>query len=343
MMPTITDSKNMPITGTRKAAMFLISLPPAKASKILAQLPRHEMDSIVTEIARIETVESETRDKVFREFYTLNVAQKFIDEGGIDQARKLLASTLQPEEAQNAINTLETSIRPAPFKFLEKAEMENLLTFIQDEHPQTIALIMAHLKPEQAASLLSGMPRGRKQMEVITRLAKLDQINPEVIHSVEEALRQKLSDVITQQYAKSGGVHMAAKVLTSVKSQIEKGIIEVIEEEDPELAKQIQDNMFVFEDLLRIDERGIQTLLREISNDDLALALRTASEELKGHIFKNMSARAADMIQQDMEYAGPTRVSDVEGAQHNIIEVVRRLQSDNTISIAGRGEEDAFV
>lgn len=342
-MASATEIKQQPVTGTRKAAMFLISLPPEKASKILAQLPRHEMDSVVTEIARVETVESDARDRLFREFYTLNVAQKFIDEGGIDQARTLLSRTLGEEEAAIAIATLEASIRPAPFKFLEKAEMENLLTFIQDEHPQTIALIMAHLKPEQAATLLAGMPRGRKQVEVMTRLATLDQINPEVIHSVEEALRQKLSDVITQQYAKSGGVYMAAKVLTGVKSQIEKGILEVIEEEDPELAKQIQDNMFVFEDLLRIDVRGIQTLLREISNDDLALALRTSSDELKEHIFSNMSARASEMIKQDMEYAGPVRVSDVEAAQHNIIEVVRRLQGDNTISIAGRGEEDQFV
>jgi flagellar motor switch protein FliG len=342
-MAATADIKPQPVTGTRKVAMFLISLQPERAGKILAELPRSEVESIVTEIARIETVEGETRDKVLREFYNLNIAQKFINEGGIDHARKLLSTTLSTEEAEAAIGTLEASIRPAPFKFLEKAEMENLLAFIQDEHPQTIALIMAHLKPEQAATLLSGMPRGRKQVEVVTRLARLDQISPEVIHSVEEALRQRLSDVITQQYAKSGGVHNAAKVLTSVKTQIEKGILEVIEEEDPELAKQIQDNMFVFEDLLRIDERGIQTLMRETSNDDLALALRTASEELKAHIFKNMSARAADLIQQDMEYAGPVRLSDVEAAQHNIIEVVRRLQSDNTITIAGRGQEDQFV
>jgi len=342
-MAAVTDPKAPPLTGTRKVAMFLISLQPEKAGKILAELPRGEVESIVTEIARIETVEGETRDKILREFYNLNIAQKFINEGGIDHARKLLSTTLSPEQAQEAIDTLEASIRPAPFKFLEKAEMENLLTFIQDEHPQTIALIMAHLKPEQAATLLSGMPRGRKQVEVVTRLARLDQISPEVIHSVEEALRQRLSDVITQQYAKSGGVHTAAKVLTSVKTQVEKGILEVIEEEDPDLAKQIQDNMFVFEDLLRIDERGIQTLMRETSNDDLALALRTGSEELKAHIFKNMSARAADMIQQDMEYAGPVRLSDVESAQQTIIEVVRRLQSDNTITIAGRGQEDQFV
>lgn len=332
------------ITGTRKAAVFLISLNPDMASRLLSELPRAEVEAIVTEIARIEIVDSETRDLVLREFYNLNLGQKFIDEGGLDHAKKLLQATLPEKEARAAIHTLELSIRPAPFKFLEKAEMENLLTFIQDEHPQTIALIMAHLKPEQAVILLTGLPKGDKQVEVVTRIARLDQINPEVIHSVEEALKRKLSDVITEQYSKSGGVQMAAKVLTQVKTQVEKGIMEVIEEEDPELAKLIQDNMFVFEDLLRVDDRGIQTLLREISNDDLALALRTVSEELKAHIFKNMSTRAADMIAQDMEYAGPVRVSDVELAQHNIIEVVRRLQADNTITISGRGgEEDAFV
>lgn len=338
------EEKKQPLTGSRKAAMFLISLPKDRASKLLSELPRAEVESIATEIARIETVDGEVRDKVLREFLNLNIGQKFIDEGGIHNARKLLSATLPEAEARDAISTLEASVRPSPFKFLEKAEMSNLLTFIQDEHAQTIALIMAHLKPEQAATLLTNMPKGRKQVEVVTRIARLDQISPEVIHSVEEALKQKLSDVITQQYAKSGGIPMAAKVLTQVKAQIEKSIMEVIEEEDPDLAKSIQDNMFVFEDLLRIDDKGIQTLLREISNDDLALALRTASEELKAHVFKNMSARAADMVQQDMEYAGPVRISDVESSQHNIIEVVRRLQSDNTITISGRGgEDDAFV
>ncbi|GIK51992.1 MAG: flagellar motor switch protein FliG [Planctomycetota bacterium] len=332
-----------PMSGVRKAAVLLISMPPELSAKLLAQLPRHDVELVATEIARMETVDNELRDRIFREFYNLNVGQKFIDEGGLEHARRLLLKTLPETDAKAAIHTLEVSVRPAPFKFLERAEMENLLTFIQDEHPQTIALIMAHLRPEQAAVLLSGLPRGRKQVEVMTRLAKLDQISPEVIHSVEEALRRKLSDVITQQYSKSGGVNMAAKVLTSVKSQVEKGIMELLEEEDPDLAKSIQDNMFVFEDLLRIDDRGVQTLLREVSNDDLALALRTASEELKAHIFKNMSARAADMIQQDMEYAGPVRVSDVEAAQHNVIEVVRRLQADNTITISGRGESDAYV
>ena len=336
--------KKQPLTGSRKAAMFLISLPAERASKLLSELPRAEVESIATEIAKIETVDGEVRDKVLREFLNLNIGQKFVDEGGIGNARKLLTATLPEDEAKDAISTLEASVRPSPFKFLEKTEMSNLLTFIQDEHAQTIALIMAHLKPEQAATLLTNMPKGRKQVEVVTRIAKLDQISPEVIHSVEEALKQKLSDVITQQYAKSGGIPMAAKVLTQVKAQTEKSIMEVIEEEDPDLAKAIQDNMFVFEDLLRIDDKGIQTLLREISNDDLGLALRTASEELKAHVFKNMSARAADMVQQDMEYAGPVRVSDVESSQHNIIEVVRRLQSDNTIVISGRGgEDDSFV
>ena len=338
------EEKKPPLSGTRKSAVLLISLPPEQAARIMAELPRGDVDAIAAEIARIETVDADVRDRIMKEFHNLHLAQKYIDEGGLDYARKLLTSTLPEEEAKAAIHTLELSVRPAPFKFLEKAEMENLLTFIQDEHPQTIALIMAHLKPEQAGVLLAGLPKGRKQVEVVTRLAKLDQINPEVINSVEEALRRRLSEVITQQYATSGGVQMAAKVLTQVKSTVEKGVMEVLEEEDPELARQLLDNMFVFEDLLRIDDRGIQAIMREIGQDDLVVALRTASEELKAHVFRNMSARASDMIQQDMEYAGPVRVSEVEAAQHNIIEVVRRLQSDNTIAISGRGgEREVYV
>ncbi|MCC6574559.1 MAG: flagellar motor switch protein FliG [Planctomycetes bacterium] len=338
------EEKKPVLTGTRKAAVLLISLPPEQAARILAELPRADVDAIAAEIARIETVDAETRDRVMKEFHNLNLAQKYIDEGGLDYARKLLSTTLPADEARNAIHTLELSVRPAPFKFLEKAEMENLLTFIQDEHPQTIALIMAHLKPEQAGVLLAGLPKGRKQVEVVTRLAKLDQINPEVITSVEEALKRRLSEVITQQYATSGGVQMAAKVLTQVKSQVEKGVMEVLEEEDPDLARQLLDNMFVFEDLLRIDDKGVQIILREIGHQDLATALRNASPELKAHVFRNMSARASEMVQQDMEYAGPMRISEVEAAQHHIIEVVRKLQSDNTIAISGRGgEQEVYV
>jgi flagellar motor switch protein FliG len=331
------------LTGSRKAAVFMIGLDADLAAKVMSELPRNEIEDIASEIARLETVDKDTRDTVFREFYNLNVAQQYIDEGGMDYAKSLIRKSMSPDDAKKAIETLEASVRPAPFKFLEKAESDNLLTFIQEEHPQTIALIVSYLAPEQGAKVLQGLDDKRKQLEVVTRLALMDQTTPEVINQVEDALKQRLSDLVTMEYSKAGGVESAAKLLTQVDQKVERAIMESLEEEDPELANQIQKLMFTFEDVLRINDKGIQSVVREISNDELAIALKTASEELKEHVFKNMSQRAADMIKEDMEYMGPVRLTEVEAAQRNIIDTVKKLEQAGEIVIAGRGGEEEVV
>ncbi len=337
------DAKKDDLSGARKAAVFMISLDADLAAKILGELPSEEVQEIASEVARIETVAKETRDDVLKEFYNLNVAQQFIDEGGMEYAKALIRKSMTSDDAQRAIETLEASVRPAPFKFLEKTESENLLTFIQDEHPQTIALIMSYLHAEQGAAVLSGLDDKRKQLEVVTRLASMDQTSPEVINQVEEALQKRLADVVAMEYSKAGGVEAAAKILTQVEQKIERNIMESLEEEDPELANEISKLMFTFEDLLRVNDKGVQSLLREISNDELAFALKTASEELKEHIFKNMSQRAADMIKEDMEYMGPVRITEVEAAQRNIIDVVKKLEQAGEIIVSGRGGEEEVI
>jgi flagellar motor switch protein FliG len=233
-------------------------------------------------------------------------------------------------------------VQTTPFSFLQKAESENLLTFIQDEHPQTIALILAHLPPQKASEILVGLP-SQKQIEVVKRVANMEQTNPEVIKEVERGLEHRLSDIVSQTFEKAGGVDTVAEILNLADRSTEKGIMEGLEAEDPDLVEQIRRLMFVFEDILLVNDKGIQSVLKEIDNDELALALKTASDELKQKIFKNMSERAAQLIQEDMQYMGPVRVSDVEAAQQKIVDVVRRLEDAGEIIISGRGGEKEMV
>jgi len=331
------------LSGVRKSAVFMISLDAELAAKVMGELPAEQVQDIAQEIARIETVDKDLRDEVLKEFYSMNVQQQFIDEGGMEYAKALIRKAMPEDKANLTIETLEASVRPSPFKFLEKTESDNLLTFIQDEHPQTIALILSYSTPEQGAAVLSGLEDRRKQLEVITRLARMEQTSPEVINQVEEALKVRLSDLVNMEYSKAGGVESAAKVLTQVEQKVERNIMEALEEEDPELANEIAKLMFTFEDLLRVNDKGIQSLLREVSNDELAYALKTASEELKEHVFKNMSARASEMIKEDMEYMGPVRITEVEAAQRNIIDAVKKLEQAGEIIIAGRGGEEEVI
>ena len=241
-----------------------------------------------------------------------------------------------------SLNRSLQQVQTTPFSFLQKAESENLLTFIQDEHPQTIALILAHLPPLKASEILVGLP-SQKQIEVVKRIANMEQTNPEVIKEVERGLEHRLSDIVSQTFEKAGGVDTVAEILNLADRSTEKGIMEGLEAEDPDLVEQIRRLMFVFEDILLVNDKGIQSVLKEVDNEELSLALKTASEELKQKIFKNMSERAAQLIQEDMQYMGPVRVSDVEAAQQKIVDIVRRLEDAGEIIIAGRGGEKEMI
>jgi flagellar motor switch protein FliG len=330
------------ISGLQKSAILVLTLEQSIASEILKHLDDTQIEEISREIAGLGAVTQQLRDEVVNEFYQLALARTYADEGGWDYAKTLLAKSLPPDQAKKIIEQVNQTIQSAPFSFLQKAESENLLTFIQDEHPQTIALILAHLKPAQASEILVGLG-GQKQVEVVKRIANMEQTNPEVIKEVERGLEHRLSAMITQTFEKAGGVDTVAEMLNLADRATEKSIMEGLEAEDPDLVEQIRRLMFVFEDIMMVNDKGIQSMLKEVDNEDLALALKTASQDLKDKIFKNMSERAAQLIKEDMEYMGPVRVSDVEAAQQKVVDVVRRLEESGEIIISGRGGEKDLI
>ena len=330
------------LTGVRKSAVLLLSLDQDQAAEVLKRLPAEAVEEVSREIASLGEIPIGMRKEVFGEFYSLALANSYLREGGLEYAKNLLRKSLNGEDADRVIKQVTQQVQTTPFSFLQKAESENLLTFIQDEHPQTIALILAHLPAQKASEILVGLP-GQKQVEVVKRIANMEQTNPEVIKEVERGLEHRLSDIVSQTFEKAGGVDTVAEILNLADRSTEKGIMEGLEAEDPDLVEQIRRLMFVFEDILLVNDKGIQAVLKEVDNEELSLALKTASQELKDKIFKNMSERAAQLIAEDMQYMGPVRVSDVESAQQKIVDIVRRLEDSGEIIIAGRGGEKEMV
>ena len=330
------------INGVRKSAILLLSLPQDEAAEILKRLPPEAVEEVSREIASMGEIGINSRKDVFSEFYNTALANTYLAEGGLEYAKTLLRKSLSADDAEKAIKQVTQQVATTPFSFLQKAESENLLTFIQDEHPQTIALILAHLPSQKASEILVGLP-SQKQVEVVKRIANMEQTNPEVIKEVERGLEYRLSDIVSQTFEKAGGVDTVAEILNLADRSTEKGIMEGLEAEDPDLVEQIRRLMFVFEDILLVNDKGIQSVLKEVDNEELSLALKTASEDLKQKIFKNMSERASQLIQEDMQFMGPVRVSDVEQAQQKIVDVVRRLEDAGEIIIAGRGGEKEMV
>jgi flagellar motor switch protein FliG len=330
------------IPGIRKAAIFMVALGSEQGAQIMKRLDPDIVEEVSREIAMLEGVSIQERRNVISEFYELVMAKAYVDRGGLSYARNLLTESLGKEQADQLMAAIEHSVHKEPFSFLHKTESENLLTFIQDEHPQTIALILAHLPPSKASEILVGLSPS-KQIAVVGRIANMEQTSPEVIREVEAGLETRLSGIVGTRLARVGGVEHVAEMLNLADRSTEKSILESLEGEDPDLVEQIRRLMFVFEDILLVNDKGIQAVLKEIDNEDLALALKTASDELKEKIFSNMSERAQQLIQEDMEYMGPVRLSDVEGAQQKIVDVVRRLEDAGEIIIAGRGGEKELV
>jgi len=338
----LADETVIALPGLRKAAIVLISLGKETASQIMGCLPRDRIEEVTREIAGLDNITNEQQDRVLAEFYNVAMAQRYMEQGGLTYAQALLEQSLPSDQAASILRQVTQTIQQAPFQFLQKAEAENVLTFIQDEHPQTIALILAHMPEQRSAEILGGLPQ-QKQVEVVKRIASMEQTNPEVIKEVEAYLENRLSDIVSQTFDKAGGVEAAAGILNLSDRSTEKGILENLETDDPDLVEQIRRLMFVFEDILLVNDKGIQSVLKEVDNDELALALKTASDELKQKIFANMSERAAQLINEDMEYMGPVRLSDVEGAQQKIVDIVRRLEDAGEIIISGRGGEGEMV
>ncbi|HRP62206.1 MAG TPA: flagellar motor switch protein FliG [Phycisphaerales bacterium] len=330
------------IDGATKAAILLLTLDHDSAGMLLKELPTEMVEDVTRTLASLGEIPGSLAASVVEEFYTLRMASQYLKEGGLDYATRLLKDSLDPSMASKMISQISTQVQRTPFSFLQKAESENLLTFIQDEHPQTIALIVSHLPHHKASEILVGLPE-QKQIEVVRRVANMEQTNPAVIREVEAGLESRLSNMLMHSVEKVGGVETVAEVLNLCDRATEKSIMEGIEAEDPDLVEQIRRLMFVFEDIIHVDDKGIQAVLKEVDNDELALALKTASETLKDKIFSNMSARAGDLIKEDMQYMGPVRLSDVEAAQQRIVDIVRRLEDAGEIIISGRGGEKDLV
>jgi flagellar motor switch protein FliG len=330
------------LTGPRKAAVLLVALQQDKAAKLLRGLNRDRVEEVTREIAAIEAIAPDVREQVVREFYNLLTARQYADTGGMGWARTLLLKTLPADEARRIMAIIEHQVHEQPFSFLQKTEKENLVTFLQEEHPQTIALVLSHVPPGMATEILSALPRDR-QVEVVSRIASMDQTSPDVIREVERGLEKRLAGLVSERFERVGGVPAVAEILNMAGRATEKAILESLEENNPQLVEEIRRLMFVFEDIIRVDDKGIQAVLKEIDNNQLALSLKTASDELKQKIFRNMSERAAQLIREEMEFMGPVRVTDVEAAQQKTVDIVRRLEDAGELIVSGRGGEDDVV
>lgn len=329
-------------SGREKAAMLLISLGPEKSAEIFKHLKEEEIEQLTLEIANIRTVTPEEKEKVLEEFYQICLAQEYIAEGGIGYAKEILEKALGTQKALEVINKLTVSLQVRPFDFVRKADPAQLLNFIQKEHSQTIALILAYLKPQQASAVLSALPQD-KQADVARRIATMDRTSPEVIKEVERILEKNLSSLVTEDFTAAGGVQAIVDILNSVDRGTEKYIMETLEIEDTDLAEEIKKRMFVFEDILSLDNRSIQRFLRDVENNQLAVALKGATEEVQKVIFANMSKRMAEMIKEDIEFMGPVRLKDVEEAQQKIVNVIRKLEDAGEIVISRGGGDEIIV
>lgn len=330
------------ISGIQKAAVLLITLGPDKSSTVFKHLKEDEIEQLTLEIANTRSVSPAVKDQVMDEFYEVCLAQQYIAEGGITYAKDLLEKALGSDRAKDVIGKLTASLQVRPFEFVRKTDASQLLNFIQDEHPQTIALILSYLSSAQASTIISGLSPD-KQTEVAKRIALMDRTSPDVIKEVEKVLEQKLAALVNQDYTIVGGVDSIVEILNTVDRGTEKHIMESLEIEDPELADEIRKKMFVFEDILSLDDRSVQRVLREVDNNELAVALKGANEEVQNLIFSNLSKRLASMIKEDMEFMGPVRMKDVEEAQQKIVNIIRKLEDSAEIIISRGGGDEIVV
>ncbi len=330
------------ISGVQKAAILLIALGPDKSANIFKHLKEDEIEQLTLEIANTRSISPSVKDAVMDEFYEVCLAQQYIAEGGITYAKDLLEKALGAERARDVIGKLTASLQVRPFEFVRKTDASQLLNFIQDEHPQTIALILSYLSSSQASTIISALSPD-KQTDVAKRIAQMDRTSPDVIKEVERVLEQKLASLVNQDYTIVGGVDAIVEILNTVDRGTEKHIMENLEIEDPELADEIRKKMFVFEDILSLDDRSIQRVLREVDNNELAIALKGANEEVQNLIFNNLSKRLATMIKEDMEFMGPVRMKDVEEAQQKIVNIIRKLEDSAEIIISRGGGDEIVV
>jgi len=330
------------LTGKQKAAILLISLGPDVSAQIYKHLTDEEIEQLSLEISGVQKVDNELKETIVDQFHQIALAQDYISQGGVGYAKTVLEKAFGKQEASSIINRLTSSLQVRPFDFARKADPQQVLNFIINEHPQTIALVLSYLDPEQAGQILSELPE-KMQAEVAKRIATMDSTSPEIISQVEQVLERNLATSLTADYTQTGGIESVVEVLNGVDRSTERTILDALDVEDPELAEEIKKRMFVFEDIVILDNRAIQRVIREVDNEDLRLALRVASDEVKDIVFNNMSQRMAETFKEEMEYMGPVRLRDVEEAQTRIVATIRRLEDIGEIIIARGGGDDIIV
>ncbi len=335
----IKDPKEL--TGVQKTAILLLALGDKYVQKIFKELDRDEIVKVSKAMVELETVPQEIVEAVLKEFHEAFLKGEKALVGGVSQAKKILSQALDGESVEEIMKRLEYDYKPPPFKGLENYSPTIMAQILSNEHPQTLALILGHLPPHQAAEVLKNLPAGVRP-EVLMRLAKLETVPLEMLYEVDSVLREQL-EAMGGEGQKVGGVQAVAEILNATERSIEEEVLSEIETESPQMAEEIRELMFVFEDIKNLDDRSIRELLKEISNEDLTLALKGASDELKEKFFSNLSERAATMIKEDLEIMGPVRLSDVENAQRNIVKIVRQLEAEGRIVIAGKGGEDVLL
>ncbi|MBO4400767.1 MAG: flagellar motor switch protein FliG [Selenomonadaceae bacterium] len=333
------ESREM--TAHEKAAILFIAIGGEYAAKLFEHMDDEEIESITLEIANNKQVSAEQKAEVLGEFYQMVMASDYISTGGLEYAQGVLEKALGSDKAMEILNRLTTSLQVRPFDFLRKIDPSQLLNFIQNEHPQTIALVMAYLEPDQAAIIMTGLSQ-EMQADVAKRIATMDRTSPDVIREVERVLERKISSMLTQDFTTAGGIPAIVEVLNRVDRTTEKAIVETLEVDDPELAEEIKKLMFVFEDVVLLDDRSMQIVLRQVDTKDLSLAMKATTEEVTNKIFKNMSKRAAEMLKEELSYMGPVKIRDVEEAQMKIVNIIRSLEDKGEIVIS-RGQSDEML
>ena len=335
-------AKDKGLTGVQKAAILFITLGPEASANIINKLPERDIQRITYEIANTTTVSTTEKSEILEEFIQMNKAKDYILEGGFDYAKDLLSKALGNQKAKEILDKVsEETQQYRPFALARKADSIQLLNIISNEHPQTIALILCHINVDKAAQILSELPQ-EVQEEVAYRIAVMNTTSPTVIKEVEKTLNMKLSSIVRNEVTSIGGLQSIVDILNQVDRSTEKNIMEALERQDPEIAEKVKESMFVFEDIIALDDVAIQRILREVDGKDLALALKGSSEEVSEAIFRNQSKRAAASMKEDIEFLGPVRIADVEKAQTKILAVIRRLDENGEIVIA-RGGEDAVI
>ncbi|MBK8794307.1 MAG: flagellar motor switch protein FliG [Holophaga sp.] len=328
------------LSGTQKAAVLMVALGDDVAANIFKYLEEDEIQSVSKEIALTKHVQPDTMDEVMEEFHTMSLAKSYISQGGIEYAKKLLIKSVGPEAARKIIDRLTKALESsAGFSSIERANPQQLSKFIQNEHPQTIALILAHLNATQAGELIASLPETLRA-DVAMRMANLQEISPEVVRRISLILEQKLESLGSFATEAYGGVRAVAELFNRMDRSSGRVVLEKIENENPQLAASIRDLMFVFDDILLIDDTGIAEILKRADKKTLTIALKGTSEELRNQFFRNMSARGVEMMKEEMEFMGPIKIKEVEKSQHEVVEIVRQLEEEGVISIGGGGGED---